>query len=241
MYLYKRIILFSAVFCLFSFLYADNIQTDTTEAIVQPSINQSTVEKLYKIRMFFCNDWVNENKLTLQANLQARPWQEKNLCFLTYNQLNKKVNITITFNEWKKYWDQVACWNIPQEDKFIPLIKNISGWMFPLSLSPEEQVVHNFKIKIPQNSTGKIYWCVYFTIDGSANKLTGAIFQTIIRKYMPIIITITWKVYNFWWRDDIMDTYESSILKIIIGILALWIIITVFKTDKKKTTHHKKK
>lgn len=228
-----------------SVLYAENVQENitkngSTEAIIQPSINQANVNDLYKIRMFFCNDGIDATKLTLEEHLQARPGETKNICFLAYNQLKNKVNISISFNEGKKDGKLVTCWDTPEADKFLKLIKNIPGWVFPLSLSPEEQVVKKFRIKIPKDSTENIYWCVYFSIDGASTRWTWDIFAIVVRKSMPITVMVTWDIYNFWRRDDINDTYGTTILKVIIAILALLLIVTIFKTEKRGKSHKKK-
>lgn len=239
--------MFLCSFCYFS--YAENVQENikgdgSTEAIIEPSIDKTSVNDLYKIRMFFCNDGIDDKKLTLQANMQARPGQEKNICFFVYNQLQEKTNITVSLYEWKKDGNGVSCADIPKNDIFVPMIRNSTGWIFPLSLSSQEQLVKNFKIQIPKESTGTIYWCVWFSIDGAATKWSWDIFTVIMRKAMPIKISITWDVYNFWRRDDIKGEYnenKASIVKFIIAILAVLLIMTIFKKDKKKEKHHNKK
>lgn len=235
--------------CSFSILYAENIQEYTTkngskETIIQPDMGKVLNNDLFKILMFSCNDGIKENKLTKQFILQARPWQEKKICLLVYNTLKRKVDLTLSFYQWEKDKENVFCWNMSAKDNFSPLVQDITWWTFWLSLLPEQQIVKNFEIKIPQESTGNIYWCIWATIDGAVIKNTGDMLGIVVRKPISIAITVTWSVYKFWRIDDIHDIYiqkQSSILKIIISILVLWLVTTIFYPGNKKKKGHTKK
>jgi hypothetical protein len=64
----------------------------------------------------------------------------------------------------------------------------------------------------------------------------GAMFLIVPRKVGYIYINATWSVYNFGRLDDIKNVYISNrsiILKIIIGILAIWIVMSIITIGKK--------
>jgi hypothetical protein len=98
-------------------------------------------------------------------------------------------------------------------------------------------------VKAPKNSSGEIYWCVTYVEDIPVKIATGAIFALQTRRAGPITVTITWSVYNFWRIDDIKDAYTDNrkiVLEILLGILAIWLVMTIVNTSKKKEKHTKK-
>ncbi len=249
MYRYKKALLLMIFLSLCALVSAENIQETTTKNISEPTVVTQTISDeiadndLFQILMFSCDDWIDENKIKNKFMISVRPWQQKDMCLLVYNKLEKKVDINLSFYEWKKDKDMVSCWDVSHEgDKFMPLIENISWWIFSLSLSSGQQIVTTFKMKLPKNSsTGVIYWCIWATIDWSISQKPWDMLGIIVRKYIPATITVTWPVYNLWWRDDIKDTNNKALfLKIIIGILALLLILSVINPQNKKEKYHKK-
>jgi hypothetical protein len=106
------------------------------------------------------------------------------------------------------------------------------------------QIQKIFNIGIPRANTGNIYWCLTFRLDNSYSHKTWAVFGMQIRKTAPIYITVTGDVYNFWRRDDIklgLTKNKDGVLKVIAGILGIWIIVSVVQATKKKEKKHHKK
>lgn len=243
MSIYKKI--FIIVVCLvwlFSYSYWANTKNETKETIIPVNIEKSFPSDIYNIDAYFCNQWIDAEKITQRWYMTARPWEHTAICYLVYNQLDRDITININFNEFTKTGD--CQWGVSSDNDFAKLIKNNTNGYFPLYIPAHKQAVKKFPLVIPKDAKTSINWCVSFSISWAAVKETWSMFSFVTRRTAPVFITLTWDIYQFGRRDDIKDTYstnKSFIMKIIIAILVLWLIGTILQKDKKKQKHHTKK
>lgn len=223
----------------------NNIPTTWDTLTITPNISEQSVNDINHVGMKFCNDGLESDKLTNQLHMQLQPGQRQEICAIFYSRFtDKTVKIAFWFTEWTKRSDgMITCKENTNDNAFSHMIQT-DPKNFSFDLSTGEQSLKTIKMAIPTTATGTIYGCLSYTLPAGYTKNTGDIFGVEIRKVGPIEINITWNVYKLWWRDDIKDVYttnKSGILKIIIAILALWLIITIFKTaktTKKEEKHH---
>ncbi len=229
---------------------ADNqdnfFKTGEESKIVTQSIKGNTVNDLNIIGAKFCNDGLEQNKLTNHLKMQLQPGQRKEICMLFFNiSSDKAVDVKFWFSSTninKDGW--ISCDDdMTTKNDFSKMIDQTNVTEFVIE--PQTQVVKRVKIYVPKDYTGnKIYGCLGYKINKEETMDPGQVFLLVFRKTAPMQITVTWWVYQFWWRDDIRDIYATNrnvLLKIIIGILVIRLVLTIVKTGKKKNTQQEKK
>jgi hypothetical protein len=247
MKLYKRIII--AVFVigmLFTTTHATE-QLSWSRLTAEPEIDKKAMEDINLVSLRFCNDGTNPENLKAQLHLTWRPGQVKNICVMFFNNHDTGMNFHVWFTESKKDENNLLlCDNNDTNNAFISQIRE-NTTDINVFVKPHMQRQTTFNIGIPRSNTWNIYWCLTYKLDSSYSHATWAVFGMLIRKTAPIYITVTWDVYNFWRRDDIklgLTTNKNGVLKVIAGILVIWIIVSIVQTTKKKEKkekkHHKK-
>ena len=204
---------------------------------ILPNINENSIHDINTIGLRFCNDGLETEKLTKNLYLQAQPGQKKEICTIFYSTSTKKnTQVSVWFSRWNKTSDgNITCDANVSDNIFARMIQKDTNYLF--SLSGGEQKIKKFHIILPNTSTGEMYWCISYTLPQNYTKNTWDMFGIVVRKAIPIQITITWDIYKLGWRDDIKDIYRENnilILKCIIAILAIYIIISMFQPTKKK-------
>lgn len=225
----------------------DNLfQTGEESKIVTQSIKGETVNDLNIIGAKFCNDGIEQNKLTNHLAMQLQPGQKKEICMLFFNiSSDKAVDVKFWFSSTninKDGW--ISCDDdMTTKNDFSKMIDQTNVTEFVIE--PQTQVVKRVKMYVPKEYTGNnIYGCLGYKINKEETMDPGQVFLLVFRKTAPMQIIVTWGVYQFWWRDDIKDVYATNrniLLKIIIGILAIRLVLTIVKTGKKKDIQQAKK
>jgi len=215
--------------------------------LVQPEINKNIVTELNGTSMRFCNEGLEGSDLKPKSVFTAQAGQIKKFCVMFFNNLEKDMNMYVWFSEAKKNaYNEWYCDENMTNNNYSKLIREDFSNM-KISVKPHTQTYQKFTIAIPKNATWDIYGCLSYTIDGWFTHNTWEIFGLMIRKTAYMEVDLTGGVYKYWRRDDIKDGYETNksiILKILLGILVVWLIVTIVNTGKKKNsnqkTHNKK-
>jgi len=85
-----------------TFVFAQDSEKKTTpqDALTMTqNIEKLNIETLSKIGLLFCNNWLEENKMTPQLNMTARPWSTVDICSLFYSKSEIDANIIVWFSE----------------------------------------------------------------------------------------------------------------------------------------------
>ncbi len=228
----------------------ENQQRSWDTLTLTPNINEKSINNINNIWLRFCNDGIENDKLTTTLDMKMQPWGRSDICTIFVNRsadVNTKIIVWFTSGTVEKD-GTTTCGENWSTSVFYHLIKGDDNKSFVLS--GKEQSIKKFKIVLPTTATGTIQGCLSFYLPDNYSKGTWDIFGIMVRKVAPIGITVTWAVYNLWRRDDYKELYtanKSSFLKFIIAILGIWLIVTVIQTSKKKDhdpvkeKHHSKK
>lgn len=242
--MHKKIILAICGICLISTSVFAAEQLSWDKLNVQPDIDQKAMGDINNTFLRFCNNGTTANNL--QLFLSSRPGKTQKICTVFFNNQETDTNFFIWFSEAKKNsYGERLCDDDSTNNAFSKLIREDYA-AAPIFIKAHESMKKTFTITIPKDATGYVIGCLAYNIDSSYSKSTGSVFGIMIRKVAPIQITVTWNVYQFWWRDDLKDaciTNKNGILKVLIAVLALRLVVTIVKTagTKKKEVHHKKK
>ena len=222
----------------------NHTQSGQTKTIIQ-DINLSTTinADLKIIHAWFCNS-SKTNDVPRTLTLQMRPWQRREICIAFFNQWDKSTKIVFWFSKGNidKDWIPKCDADMSTQNEFSRRILN--DQTTKIMIPAQGNIIKKVTYLASKSASGNLLGCLGYKLDKEESIEPGNIFLITARKVGYIYVNISWSVYNFWRRDDIKGIYiynRSSILKIIIGILAIGIIISIFKTDKKKENHHKKK
>ena len=234
---------FLAILCVgffgMSFAQDTNISWNVAQNIVKPGeikiITQDlwsdNMTDLQNIQSRFCDD----NKVTKDLKMVIRPWQRKEICIAFANKSDKSVDISFWFSEgiFGEKWPTCLLDMSTTNDFSKHIIHNtLTGITIPASGT----VIEKFTYLAPRSASGNIFGCFGYQINQPETIKEGNMFLIVPRKVWYIYINILWSVYNFWRRDDMKDVYVSNkamILKVLIGILAVWLIISIAQTSKK--------
>ena len=233
------------VFSIVSIGHTEKLTQENDAGIFSPKIDVSIADELNSTSMRFCIDGFETDKLSRIGKLTLQPGKSQDICMVFINNLPTDKEFTIGFSEWTiNEWGNITCDQNMDNNKMLNMILDMPEITRKIMVASWSNTITHFKMKIPTTATGNIYGCVAYSLPNSYSKNTGDVFWMFIRKVAPIEITITWDVYTLWRWDDLKDVYttnKNSILQIIVGILAIWIIISIVQTVKKKDKHHKKK
>lgn len=242
----KKILLLCSIsiVALVSFSFAVELSnTGNSTLTITPDIDEEKMKEIWHIWLRFCNDGFQENQLTNNLTLQMQPGQKKDICVVFFNNSTQTEKVRIWFSEGKKQSNWVVTYEANSSwNDFDTLIKRDS--YDDLVLSWGEKIVKKFRIYIPESATGNIYGCLGYHLPENYSQKTGDIFGIIIRKAAPIEVLVTWSVYKLGRRDDMKYAYTDNkqiILKVLIAVLAIRLVVTIIKTDKKKDTQQAKK
>lgn len=227
-----------------SWITSENIiQSEETKTVTQNlDLAEMTNTSLDNIHARFCSS--SEDTLKTWLDLQIRPWQRKEICVVFFNRWDKPIDISFWFAEWSvnKDGSPVCDWDITNSNDFSKFITHNQETGF--TLPAQKSIIKKIIYAAPKYVSGNILWCLAYKLS-KEEKVNMGVFLMTTRKVGYMTIAVTWSVYNFWRRDDIKDVYianRTGILKIIIGVLAVWIIVTIIQpTKKKEKSHHKKK
>lgn len=217
----------------------DNIiQTGGETKMVKQAIKWETINDLNFLGARFCNDWLEIEKLTKNLQLQIQPGQKKEICMVFANIApDKPLEVKFQFSPTTidEKWHIGCMSDRSKENSFAKLIDQTHNTWFIIPAN--SQVVKRVKMYIPPTYTGqKIYGCLSYKMNKEETMSPWEMFLMVYRKTAPMEITVAGDIYRLWRRDDIKDAYEINkvnIIKVIIAILALWLILTIIQTDKK--------
>lgn len=222
----------------------NNPDTKTVSTkIIHEDLAPDAWANINNIRLRFCNQLEDKNILTTELVAQTRPWQRQEICMVIGNSSDKDENISLGFVQGKidDQWS-MSCDNNTQDNSFAKAIayKPITGITIPASGSIIQKVTY----KASKNMSGEILGCVtYKSNDTPSTTASENMFIVVVRKIAPIYINITGDRYYFWWIDNIKDMYTHHkvlILRSIIGLLSLWILITLIQMVLPKKSSTKK-
>ncbi len=212
---------------------------------VMASVDPNVMEDMYKIAVHYCNDEIQGDKINSYLTIQMRPGSSKQLCITMANASASDQDLTLWFTESliNEVGKQLCQWDLADKNnnfhKYITL-ENAdlhlpgSGWTFT-------QIAN---IRIPKSTaTWDMYWCLWFFLSGAYFKWPNDVLGVRMARHFPLKIVITGDVYNYGRRDDIKYAYtdnRQTILKIIMGILAIRLVWTIVNTTK-KTSETKQK
>lgn len=243
---FKKSIFAIILLTLFGTLSYAAEQISGTQITSQPEIDTGAVAELNLTSARFCNNGLEPTKLLRNLFIDARPGTLQNICALFINKQDTGINLYVGFTEATLTENNTfVCEKENFNNKFADLIREDIATT-KLYIKPHMQAYKNFNMAIPKSGTGKINGCMVYRIDSSSSHKTWAMFGILIRKTVYIGITVTGDVYNFWWRDDIklwFSINRQPILKVVAGILILWLLVSIIQTVKRKEKkpHHKKK
>lgn len=244
MHIYKKLIIAAFGLSLVSFGVHAAEQLSGAQLNVQPKIDQKIVEDMNATSLRFCNDGLTETGIKPRLYVTSRPGQIQKVCAMFFNNLEKEMNFYVGFSKaTKNKYDERLCDNDTSDNTFSRLVRQDFAAM-KIGVKAHEQSYRNFNITVPKNTTGDIIGCLSYTIDGWYTHETWQVFGVVIRKTAPIRIAVTWEVYNFWRWDDMKDGYtinKTSILKVVAGVLGIWIVISIVQISSKKKEKHAKK
>jgi hypothetical protein len=173
-----------------------------------------------------------------------RPGQRKEICMVFSNNWNDVKNIAYWFSYGQKDtdWKVVCDSNMSDKNIFSKFISpSPTTWII---IPAHANIVIKVNYLATRDASGVVYWCASYMLNQKREIEPGKMFLIVFRKSNIINIAITWSVYKFWRWDDLKnDTIKNPfILKIIIGILCIWIIRTIInrKEWNKKELHWKK-
>ena len=222
----------------------NNSTGNTSNSFTAPKIDEDITNELNTTSMRFCIDGFESDKLSRIGKLTLQPGKSQDICMVFVNNTQGDKEFTVGFSEGLKNWgDTIVCDQNMDDNLFLHMI-DMPDTTRKIMVASGGNTVSNFKIKIPTTTTGNIYGCVAYYLPNSYSKKTGDVFWMLIRKIAPIEIIITWGVYRLWRWDDSKDVYvnhKNSILKVIVGILAIWIMVSIVQATKKKEKHPKNK
>lgn len=217
----------------------DNFVQPGEKKVVTQDLGSENMSDLQAIQSRFCNDDV----VTKDLNVSLRPWQRKDICVVFSNQSSEPKDITFWFSEGVlKDWAPICQSDMTTGNTFAKYIVNdtTTGITLPVSGS----IVQKFTFVAPKNASWNVFWCFWYQMSQQEKIKEGNMFLIVPRKVGYMYVNITWDAYNFGRRDDMKYSYttnKSMILKVIIAILAVWLVVTIVKTDKKPEGKHTKK
>ncbi len=224
--------------------WQSSIQTNSWEyrqIIESLDLTARTSNKINNVSFYFCNSWLEYEKLTTFLELNIRPWETQEICTVFANKSDEVFWIIDGFTTWNiskpsdKVYDILCETNITWKNIFSSLIQG--KYENEFTLLGKEIKVKKFSIKIPSNMTWTIYSCKMFKIKWNLQKASSwSMFNIEAVKKMPVQINITWNVYHYSILET-MTNNKQNILKWFTIIIWLWLIISVIQVSTKK---HKK-
>ena len=189
-------------------------------------------EELNKVNYIdtkFCNDWLEENKLTMALSMIVRPWEEKEICVIHFNRNKEDIYIWWWFpdNRIESNWNTNCSadyeWNNPFSKFIIPFEKNF------IKVPWKWYIIRKTTIKFPVWTTWIQKWCFAFWANPwELNK--WEMFLLVVRKINYINISIEWSPYT------IIESIKDIIIKnknIVFSILFIFILISLILEIKK--------
>ena len=201
---------------------------------VNQDLRSDNLADLESIQSMFCNG----QKLTKELQLQIRPWETKDICVILFNNSSSSIELLFWFTEWviNTDWAETCKADMSNKNEFSKfIINNPTTW---ITLHASGTSIQKFKYRAPMNASWNILWCFAYQVNKEETIKEGNMFLIVPRKAGNIKMRVVWPVYRLWRRDDIKDN-KDNILKVVIAISILWLIITIFQTDKKKEKNHK--
>ncbi len=189
---------------------------------------------LNSIRTYFCNDWVDESKLTDSLSIIARPWEEKEICIIQFNVGSEDIYSWWAFPENKLFWSWRWC-----DDQ------NSRGNAFAKFMKPfpEESVkipakwyvIRKTTIKFPIWVKWMQYWCFAFWEAQKEIKLYWWMFNVLVRRVNYITILVDWQEYSF--SEKITKIFTTN-KKYIFWVL-FFIVLSIIVFEIKKNIYKK--
>lgn len=197
---------------------------------------------LQYITLGFCNEQLTG--ATKQNIMKIRPWQTKEICMVFHNSSSgDSVNLALSFvdTEISNQGNMVCSLGIKTGNSLASLI-SFDAADYNITVPPQGQIIKKAKIHVPQNMSWLLYGCVGYNLDiKRADNYTGVFF--VIRRSVGLMeVNITWSVYKYGWRDNIVYTYkdnQSLILNLIAAIIGIILVYYIVVTTKawKQSTH----
>lgn len=233
-----------AFFLLFTYNFSfSQLENTLSKDEIQEQLNfKSQMENINQIKMFFCNDWLSNDKLEKQLFLDLNPWKSQDICLLFSNFGEKDVNLKVWFSHWEidKQWLYVCdqdmwTWNNFSKIIYSAQTDNLNNIYFNLPQWKQKQF--NITIKAPKDLTWRNLWCIWYMINWDVSRASWSVFDVILRKVATIDFSATWDIYQFWFLDNgkiYIQEHKKDILRAIIIILSLSLIKNLIPKNKSK-------
>lgn len=223
-----------------SWVVPENVVTPGETKIITQDLNSDNMTELQSTQARFCND----NEVTKFVALDIRPWQRKEICVVLGNISDKPVNVLLWFSAGTLNKDKSPVCDGDESNKNSFAKQILPSITTGITIPASGSIIQKFWYVAPKTASGTVLGCFGFKINKQEQIQPGKMFLIVPRKVGYIYMNVTGSVYNFGRRDDIKNTYTTNkqgILKVIIGVLAIWLILTVVQTGKKKEKNNKKK
>ena len=228
---------------------AQDISTTGTTSLTNDllsNITPWTLDDVHKIAIRYCNKEIKWDMTNSYLTINMRPGETKDLCVTFINTSEQHQDLTIGFTESIINSVGKQLCNGDLNDKENAFYKMIYLPQTSIGLSGNNWTfTQTARIRLPKTATWwNMYGCIGFLLSWAYFKWPNDVLGIRVARNFPMKITVTWDVYNLWRRDDIKDVYtinKTGILKALMAILAIRLLVTIFKSTKKKETTHKKK
>ncbi len=149
---------------------------------------------LNSIRTYYCNDWLDESKLTDSLSIIARPWEEKEICIIQFNLGSEDIYSWWAFPENKLFsnWR----WCDDQNSRGNAFAKFMKP--FPedkVKIPAKWYVIRKTTIKFPIWVKGMQYWCFAFG-EATPPSTDWSMFNILVRRvnYVSVLVAWDWEI-----------------------------------------------
>jgi len=151
------------------------------------------------IQFRFCEDIDRSIHLANKHVIAVTPWEEKEVCIIFNNVLDKTVQVNYWFsegllNEWGTQICQPDSWTGNMFSKFF-----VQTWDNIITLWSSEQKTVIIPIDVPVGVNGIQYWCFVYQLVEQAER--WSMFWVVVRKIFPLNLLI-------WASENIKKTVE---------------------------------
>lgn len=213
-------------------------QSSGFDATVQMPSDMWT-QDIFKMGISYCNTGIQGGNTDSRMTINMRPWATKEVCIAFYNNSSENHELLVGFAEAELNAKDatIACDNneSAKDNAFYRLI-DYTGDIVPVSGNGGVSVRYA-DFHMPKTASGNIYGCVVLFLKDGMSQSQGSMFGVKAARKYPLILHATGSLHTFGWADVIGKGYEehrSLFRKIVIGILALWLVVNVLQTGKKK-------
>jgi len=189
-----------------------------------PKLNDET-NKINYIYTRFCNNWLENNKLTENLSMIVRPWQEKEICMVYFNRDKEDIYLWWAFpdNAIESNWNRNCSTNYWWDNPFSKFIEPF--WEKVIKVPAKSYLIKKTTIKFPIWTTWTQKWCFAYWVDWWIIE-SWQTFSLVVRRVAYINIYVQWEKYTIIEkiRDTIIENKNIIISLLFIIILVLLIL-----------------